>query len=146
MSTTEVADTLRGLDGIDDVAVYGVAVPGSDGRAGMAAVVINHRFDWASFARFVKRNLPEYARPMFVRECKTLSYTGTFKLIKADLLREGYEGTTDRVWRRDRHGKYQPLAHVGGDPRPSWEPIDFHRGKFACVGAVVQSVRAPAHD
>jgi fatty-acyl-CoA synthase len=145
VSTTEVADTLRGFDGIDDVAVYGVAVPGSDGRAGMAAVVTNHRFDWTSFARFVERTLPEYARPMFVRECKTLSYTGTFKLIKADLLREGFEGTTDPVWRRDRHRKYQPLARVGGDPRLSWEPLDFHRGKFACVGAAVQSVRA-LHD
>ena len=110
VSTTEVADTLRMLDGVDDVAVYGVAVPGSDGRAGMAAMVVNERFEWNAFAELVDRRLPEYARPVFIRLCPMLSYTGTFKLIKADLIREGYAGTADPVWRRDRHGVYQPFA------------------------------------
>jgi fatty-acyl-CoA synthase len=119
VSTTEVANTLRVFEGIDDVAVYGVAVSRSDGRAGMAAVVTNQRFDWETFAKFVERNLPEYARPLFVRQCKTLPYTGTFKLTKTDLLREGYAETTDPLRRRDRHGMYQPLSKVDGDREPS---------------------------
>ncbi|KAG0367771.1 hypothetical protein BC939DRAFT_26967 [Gamsiella multidivaricata] len=40
VSTAEVADTLGRVEGIASCTVYGVTVPGQDGRAGMAAVVL----------------------------------------------------------------------------------------------------------
>jgi fatty-acyl-CoA synthase len=46
--------------------------------------------------------LPAYARPLFVRLCAALETTGTFRVRKADLEREGYAGAPDPVWFDDR--------------------------------------------
>ena len=42
VSTTEVAETIDGFAGVREAIVYGVAVPGNDGRAGMAALVVEN--------------------------------------------------------------------------------------------------------
>jgi fatty-acyl-CoA synthase len=91
VSTTEVAAVIAACPGVADVAVYGVAVPGTDGRAGMAALVVDKDFDLADFRSRVATQLPAYARPVFVRLLTTLEITGTFKLRKQDLLSEGYD-------------------------------------------------------
>lgn len=44
VSTAEVADTLGHVDGVASCTVYGVSVPGQDGRAGMVAVVLKDSF------------------------------------------------------------------------------------------------------
>ncbi|MCJ1463358.1 hypothetical protein MMC07_001965 [Pseudocyphellaria aurata] len=71
VSTAEVAQVLGQFPGILEANVYGVQVPGSDGQAGCAAVIISaewrQTFDWASFARFALDRLPRYAVPVFVR-------------------------------------------------------------------------------
>jgi fatty-acyl-CoA synthase len=91
VSTTEVGAVIAACPGVADVAVYGVVVPGTDGRAGMAALVATKDFDLAGFRSRLATQLPAYARPVFVRLLTTLEITGTFKLRKQDLLSEGYD-------------------------------------------------------
>jgi fatty-acyl-CoA synthase len=95
VATTEVAEAIARCPGVRDVSVYGVAIPGTDGRAGMAALVVDDGFDLATLHRHVAECLPSYARPVFVRIRSELETTGTFKHRKDELVREGYDpGTT----------------------------------------------------
>jgi fatty-acyl-CoA synthase len=91
VSTTEVAGVIAACPGIVDAAVYGVSVPGSDGRAGMAALVTEMDFDLAELRRALLERLPPYARPIFIRIVTAIELTGTFKLRKQELAREGYD-------------------------------------------------------
>ena len=91
VSTTEVAAIIASCRGIADVAVYGVAVPGTEGRAGMAAVVTTPEFELAAFRREVTGKLPDYARPVFLRIVPALDVTGTFKLKKQELAAQGFD-------------------------------------------------------
>jgi fatty-acyl-CoA synthase len=91
VSTTEVAAVLGRCRGVSEVAVYGVAVPNAEGRAGMAALVVGPEFALADLRRAVTEALPSYARPVFVRIVAALEITGTFKLRTQDLVREGYD-------------------------------------------------------
>ena len=99
VSTAEVAEAIARCPGVLDATVYGVAIPGSDGRAGMAALVVAERFDLAALRRHVDASLPAYARPVFVRVCTELKTTGTFKHRKDELMREGYDpgATNDAI-------------------------------------------------
>jgi fatty-acyl-CoA synthase len=90
VSTLEVEQVLSTCPGILDVLVYGVAVPGADGRAGMAALVTDETFDIANFHSFAKEQLPAYARPIFVRLCRSLEMTDTFKPKKQVLSAQGF--------------------------------------------------------
>jgi fatty-acyl-CoA synthase len=91
VSTTEVAAVIAAVPGVTDVAVYGVAIPNADGRAGMAAVVVTQDFNLTTLHRALVANLPAYARPVMVRILAALEITGTFKLRKQDLVREGFD-------------------------------------------------------
>ena len=91
VSTTEVADVIGGCPGVTDVAVYGVAVPHADGRAGMAALVVSPEFSLEGLRGSAHREAPPYARPVFIRLLGALELTGTFKLRKQDLMLEGYD-------------------------------------------------------
>src|SRR5207247_2520626 len=70
--------------------VYGVAVPGADGRAGMAAVVLDAEPDLAALRAHLIDRLPGYARPLFLRIRSKLDVTTTFKHAKHELVRQGY--------------------------------------------------------
>jgi len=104
VSTTEVLAALSACHGCVDGVVYGVAVPGTDGRAGMAALVVAPDFDLASFRETVAMRLPEYARPVFVRILPALEATGTFKPKKQELAAAGFDpaGTPDPIYFDDR--------------------------------------------
>jgi fatty-acyl-CoA synthase len=103
VSTAEVAEVVGECRGVLDAAVYGVAIPGADGKAGMAALVVEEGiFDLAALHAHLAAKLPAYARPMFLRLCPALEATGTFRLRKADLVREGYMNSADPVWFDDR--------------------------------------------
>ncbi|XP_034544195.1 long-chain fatty acid transport protein 1-like [Notolabrus celidotus] len=92
VSTAEVEGVLSGLLGHADVAVYGVTVPGVEGKAGMAAVAhAGGQFDLNTFLSAVQKALPSYARPVFLRLMPSVDTTGTFKIQKTRLQREGYE-------------------------------------------------------
>ncbi|WP_309644441.1 long-chain-acyl-CoA synthetase [Phenylobacterium sp.] len=91
VSTNEVSERLAAVPGVAEANVYGVEVPGADGRAGMAGLVIEPGFDIKVFADQVARELPPYAQPVFVRILPALETTGTFKLRKIDLVADGYD-------------------------------------------------------
>lgn len=91
VSTNEVAERLLAFEGVQEANVYGVAVDGADGRAGMAALVVEGAFDAKAFGEYVARELPPYAQPLFVRLLPALETTGTFKMRKVDLVADGYD-------------------------------------------------------
>ena len=93
VSTNEVAEILNGHSSINMANVYGVKVPNAEGRAGMAAFTVenNQSIDWGDLSDFVNKNLPKYARPVFIRIISEVDTTGTFKLKKNELRDEGYD-------------------------------------------------------
>jgi fatty-acyl-CoA synthase len=90
VATSEVAQALCAFEGILHASVYGVAIPGTEGRAGMAAVVCDGRPDLAALHRHLAERLPAYARPLFLRLCPQAQVTGTFKYAKTELVRQGF--------------------------------------------------------
>ncbi len=80
--------------GVQEASVYGVEVPGADGRAGMATLVVGDGFDLDEFGRRVEAELPRYARPLFLRTREEVDITTTFKHRKADSVREGFDPAT----------------------------------------------------
>ncbi|HEU4612745.1 MAG TPA: long-chain-acyl-CoA synthetase [Kofleriaceae bacterium] len=94
VSTNEVAEALNTFHQVAESTVYGVQVPGGDGRCGMAALVLRcpvADFDLDAFARHVESQLPAYARPIFLRVREELEVTGTFKQVKSELRRQGFD-------------------------------------------------------
>ena len=90
VSTHEVAEALGGFPGLHMANVYGVKVPGTEGRAGMAALVIGP-FDARTFFEHAVARLPSYAVPLFLRIVDEADMTATFKLRKFRLQAEGYD-------------------------------------------------------
>ncbi|XP_027427222.1 very long-chain acyl-CoA synthetase isoform X1 [Zalophus californianus] len=92
VATTEVADTVGLVDFVQEVNVYGVSVPGHEGRIGMAAIKMkeNYVFDGKKLFNHVADYLPTYARPRFLRIQDTIEITGTFKHRKVTLMEEGF--------------------------------------------------------
>ncbi len=114
VSTTEVAETISLFPGVHEATVYGVAVPGHDGRAGMAALSVENAasFDLAGLRAMLAAHLPAYARPVFLRFRPKLDLTGTFKPRKFKLVAEGFdpESCGDPVYFDDRRaGAYAPV-------------------------------------
>ncbi|MDE2052940.1 MAG: AMP-binding protein, partial [Gammaproteobacteria bacterium] len=91
VSPTEVASVLEACKGVLEVAVYGVSVPRAEGRAGMAALVVDSEFDLERFRSQAAAGLPDYARPLVLRIVPALDLTGTFKLRKQELAAQGYD-------------------------------------------------------
>jgi fatty-acyl-CoA synthase len=91
VATSEVAEVLSRCPGVREANVYGVSVPGQDGRAGMVALVVDEGFDPGRLALRVTSELPAYARPLFLRLREELEVTGTFKHRKVDLVDEGFD-------------------------------------------------------
>ncbi len=91
VSTAEVLTVLTSCRGVRDGIVYGVLVPGADGRASTAALVVDAQFDLPAFRRDVEARLPAYARPVFLRLLRVINFTGTFKPRKQELLEEGFD-------------------------------------------------------
>lgn len=91
VATNEVAGVLSVFPGVTQANVYGVAVPGYDGRAGMAAVVAEGDPDLAELKAHVDRELPHYARPVFLRLSKESDTTSTFKFKKTNLVKAGFD-------------------------------------------------------
>jgi fatty-acyl-CoA synthase len=91
VATSEVNDAVRDFTGVVDATTYGVSIPGTDGRAGMSAIVVNEGFDIAALPAHLAQRLPAYARPVFVRISHELDATETFKQKKGELAREGFD-------------------------------------------------------
>jgi fatty-acyl-CoA synthase len=112
VSTAEVLAALTASRGVLDGVVYGVTVPGADGRAGMAALAVNAGFDLAAFRADVALRVPAYARPIFLRLLRSVDVTGTFKPRKQELMQQGFDpaGIQDPLYFDDpRIQAYVPL-------------------------------------
>jgi fatty-acyl-CoA synthase len=112
VATSEVNEAIVDCPGVIDATTYGVEIPGADGRAGMAALVVDDHFDLTEFQHHIARRLPAYARPVFVRVSATLETTETFKQKKHQLAREGFDPrlVTDPLLFRDlASGAYRSI-------------------------------------
>ncbi len=113
VSTSEVAEALSKVPGVETANVYGVAVPGADGKAGMASVTVNGYLDYKDMLDRLAAHLPKHAIPVFIREQQEAATTGTFKYRKTDLAKEGFtpKSAEDRVWYADPEtGEYKLLT------------------------------------
>jgi citronellyl-CoA synthetase len=115
VSTNEVGEIINGFPQIRFSNVYGVTVPGADGRAGMAALTLEDgvtALDIDAFSDYVTRELPSYARPLFLRIEQEIDVTGTFKMVKGKLRDEGYDPAriSDPLYvMKPGSSRYEPL-------------------------------------
>lgn len=93
VATTEVEGAVGARDEVDQAVVYGVPIPGADGKAGMAAVRLHDsaEFDGAGLAEHLRRALPSYAVPVFVRLSTELEQTSTYKSRKNELREQAFD-------------------------------------------------------
>lgn len=100
VSSAEVAEYCASAPGVEEAIIYGMPVPHCDGKAGMAALIVNEDFDLQQFKNHVDSKLPSWARPLFVRLLQNVETTGTFKYKKMDLITVGYDinQTTDPLF------------------------------------------------
>jgi len=91
VATGEVAAVLSAFPGVTQANVYGVAIPGYDGRAGMAAIVSEKEVDLPALKAHITASLPHYARPVFLRLSQESETTGTFKFKKTNLVKAGFD-------------------------------------------------------
>ncbi|XP_054467932.1 long-chain fatty acid transport protein 6 [Anoplopoma fimbria] len=96
VATTEVTETLGQVDFIQEVNAYGVEVQGHEGRAGMAAVIVRPGlvFDGKKLFDHVMKDIPAYARPLFIRLQEVMEMTSTFKQQKFQLVQSGFNPST----------------------------------------------------
>jgi fatty-acyl-CoA synthase len=113
VATSEVAEALSVFPGIREANVYGVEVPGGEGKAGMAALVTDESFDLEGLAGYLEKNLPFFARPIFLRLSPEIEVTSTFKQRKIELQKQGFDpaSITDPLYVRDAAtGRYAALT------------------------------------
>lgn len=103
VSTAEVAHILGVHPGVREANVYGVQVPNHEGRAGCAAVVLEPTVlgpdglptaeALKGIAEHVRKELPKYALPLFLRVLtdESMRTTGTNKQQKHHLRDEGVD-------------------------------------------------------
>lgn len=113
VATSEVAEVLSVFPGVKEANVYGVEVPGAEGKAGMAALVAADDFRLERLSPFLADNLPFFARPVFLRFQPQIETTSTFKQRKTELQKQGFNpaAISDPLWTRDATtGEYTPLT------------------------------------
>ncbi|KAI6173172.1 Long-chain-acyl-CoA synthetase family protein [Aphelenchoides besseyi] len=97
VSTTEVEGVLQPIMSIEDATVYGVEVLGREGRAGMIGATLKEDANVEDLLDELAERLPEhlasFAIPLFLRICKQVNRTGTFKLKKSELQKQGFDPT-----------------------------------------------------
>jgi fatty-acyl-CoA synthase len=112
VSTSEVSEAICAFPGVKEANVYGVTIPGTDGRAAMASIAVDDELDLGAFRGHVAARLPQYARPLFLRVCRSMEVTATFKQTKSVLVREGYHpaATNDPIYfDHPEHGAFVPV-------------------------------------
>ena len=129
VATTEVESVLMEYPDVEHAVVYGVEIPFTDGRAGMAALTLNssaEQVNWGALTRHLREKLPAYAIPLFLRIREQEEVTGTFKYRKVELKQEAYH--LDKV---------DEPVYVLANKAPSYEPLQnqaeqqINQGEFA---------------
>ena len=116
VATTEVESIMMEYSDIEHAVVYGIEIPNTDGRAGMATITVSQDFtetDWQALTHFLRDNLPSYSIPVFIRLRRDLEVTGTFKYRKVELKQEAYhleKVTEDIVFLDSKNNCYQTLT------------------------------------
>ena len=93
VSTTEVEEVITTQEQVKESTVYGVTIPGTEGRAGMVSLIAYtelEAFDFKGFAAKVRQDLPAYAVPIFLRFQEEFEVTATMKRIKSRLKQGGF--------------------------------------------------------
>ena len=92
VSTEEVESVINSFEEIDMCSVYGVLIPQTEGRAGMVSVhkKSSEDFDFKGFLTYLKKYLPNYAIPKFIRFIDGFDFTATHKIQKVKLKKGGY--------------------------------------------------------
>ena len=100
VATSEVAAAITAFSGIAEATVYGVQIPGTEGAAGMAALVVDGTLDLPGLRKHLACLLPSYARPLFLRIQDRIAVTATFKHQKTELVRDGFDpaATDDAIY------------------------------------------------
>lgn len=118
VSTTEVETAIMNIVH-SDVVVFGVTITGCEGKAGMVAIAdANNALDVSNLYLQLTNSLPAYAVPMFVRIVEKLETTGTFKLPKVDLQKQGYNPNVVKdplYYLNGKHGYQRLDANVYED-------------------------------
>ena len=112
VATSEVTEAVCAWPQVREATVYGVEVPGHDGRAGMVALVSDGELDASGLRSHLRTRLPEYACPVFLRVMHAIEATGTFKPRKQELIAAAFNptATTDAIYVNDReHETYVRL-------------------------------------
>ncbi len=94
VSTTEIEEVINKFKEVRLSCVYGVKVPHTDGRAGMATIVPEislEEFNLKKFTDYLKENLTSYAIPLFLRFKTDIETTSTYKFKKSTLKEDGFE-------------------------------------------------------
>ncbi|KAL6721840.1 hypothetical protein ACLMJK_000945 [Lecanora helva] len=96
VSTAEVSEILGRYPGILEANVYGVQVPGHEGRAGCVALTMSPelrgKFDWNAFTKAAREQMPPYAVPVFVRILEGETGSGASHTNKQDKVKLRTEG------------------------------------------------------
>jgi len=95
VSTTEVENMVCEYHKIAEAVVYGVEIPNTNGRAGMAAITLVdgeelNEADLSAMVNVFKKCLPSYAIPVFLRVQAKVETTGTFKYQKNKLKEDAF--------------------------------------------------------
>ena len=112
VATTEVASAVSSCPGVVAATVFGIAVAGREGRAGMAVLSTTEDFHIARLGAELEARLPAYARPVFLRLSSRLSMTETLKHRPTDYSLEGFDPdivTDPLYWRDPQSGCYARL-------------------------------------
>jgi fatty-acyl-CoA synthase len=114
VATSEVSEAICATPGVRQASVYGVGIPGTEGKAGMAALVPSGDLNLAAFRAELADRLPNYARPLFLRIRSELEVTTTFKYTKSELVRQGYNpmATSDPIY--FNHPEHQAFVRIDG--------------------------------
>ena len=113
VATTEVEAAVGTQPGVDQAVVYGVPVTGADGKAGMAAIRLHDgaEFDGQAMADALRKSLPAYAVPAFIRLSAELEHTSTFKSRKTELREQAFDTSIfdEPVYVLTKKNGYVPL-------------------------------------
>ena len=113
VATTEVEAAVGTQPGVDQAVVYGVPVTGADGKAGMAAIRLHDgaEFDGQAMADALRKSLPAYAVPAFIRLSAELEHTSTFKSRKTELREQAFDTSVfdEPVYVLTKKNGYVPL-------------------------------------
>ncbi|XP_072401319.1 long-chain fatty acid transport protein 4-like isoform X2 [Diabrotica undecimpunctata] len=116
VSTAEVEAVISNLVDYKDVVVFGVEIRGQEGRAGMAAILDpDEKVDMTRLMAGLKKTLPSYARPIFIRILSKIDLTGTYKLKKNDLQDQAFDPSkiSDNIYYLDStKGTYEKVTKV----------------------------------